>query len=104
MMAMMRRMDHLEQRRDSFHFLQKAVEQRGSARAMPRRRADSNRSGTATDGWVDRSTTSGEFSGNGRGYGQPRREGLGEEMRGPRGPGGERFFAAAERAWGASLR
>ena len=101
---MMRRMNHSEERRDSFYFLQKTLEQRGSTRAMPRRGTGSNRSGNYTDRRVDRPTASGELSGNGTGYGHLRREGLGEELRGPRGPGGERFFAAAERAWGSSLR
>lgn len=98
----MLRLGRLEERRDSFYFLQKTVEKRASERAMSRRRADSSRSGTS--GAVDRSAASEEISGNGGGYGHLRREGLGEETRGPRGRGGERFFAAAEKAWGASLR
>ena len=101
-MSMMYRLGHLEERRDSFYFLQKTVEQRASDRAMPRSRASSSRSGTG--GGVDRSTDSEEPSGNDSGYGHPGREGLGEETRGPRGSGDKRFFAAAERARGASLR
>lgn len=98
----MLRLGRAEERRDSFYFLQKTVEQRGSERSIPLHRADSNRSGTG--GPVGQSTASEEVRGNSVGYSHPGRAGLRGETRGSRGPGGERFFAAAERAWGTSLR
>lgn len=76
----MLRLGHLEERKDSFYFLQRSVEQRASERAMARRRVNSSRSGTG--GAMDSTTAPEEPSGNGGGYDHPRREE--KETRGPR--------------------
>ena len=78
----MLRLGRLEERKDSFYFLQKSVEQRASKRAMARRRVNSS-SRPGTGGAVDPTTGSEEPSDNGRGgYDHLRREE--KETRGPR--------------------
>ena len=86
----------LEDRRDSFHFLQKAVEGRAQQKAS--RNPGTNDSQAVSPGplawgvpWEGMAGV-GEFE---------RREA--REPRNPRSGGEERFFAAAERAWGSSL-
>eukprot|EP00903_Cladosiphon_okamuranus_P020898 g19191.t1 len=87
----------LEDRRDSFHFLQKALERRAQENAS--RFPGTSRRQTAPSrppAWgVPWERTAGRDEYEGRGArDEARNSGVG---------GGDRFFAAAERAWGTSL-
>eukprot|EP00752_Nemacystus_decipiens_P006024 g5441.t1 len=87
----------LEDRRDSFHFLQKAVERRALEKASgyPGTISRSQAVSAGPPAWgVPWGSMAGVSAFEAR---------EGRDARTSRSEGGERFFAAAERAWGASL-
>lgn len=94
--APQKRRRRLEDRRDSFHFLQKAVERRAQENASSY--PGTSRSQTVSPGPPAWGVPWEGMTGVGETEGREAKE-----PRNSRSGGEERFFAAAERAWGASL-